>query len=607
MAILYPELHKILNLKVPPTRGELSLLKFLNDLLDESYEIFFQPYIDADNPDIIVMKENVGVWIIEVKDWNLSSYIIEENKWYLRKNGNKIRSPIKQVEQYKDNFFRIHSDLLNKKYNKDFRTGLLIKTSVYFHNATQEEINSMIDERHRKYTDCIGHNGLTFENIKILMNKKYLDRISIFFDFEVYQEFKTILSPSEQQKEINDIPQLSKKQLEISISETGIQKVLGPAGSGKTLVLAKRAVNSVLRTGEKTLILTYNITLKNYISDQISKFRGDILKSSFEISNYHRFIVAQLNNFNIDYNEAINFEDEELFESVAGDINKYSSIFCDEIQDFTIEWQRILKKYFLKDDGEFVVFGDEKQNIYNRSLENKKIKTLVSGAWNKLEKSYRLPAQILDLSIKFQQKYMNTKYELDNEAIQLNLDNINNNNSSILYFFSNTNELQLKNIETVFSAIKALKIHSNDICILGTSSINAYKFDLFVRHRLKRKTNTVFEHNENDDKFIILDEFSPTIDYSFSKFKKSHFWMNSGTLKIASIHSFKGWEISSLILVISDVLDNSNDEKVTNKIELLYTAMTRCKKNLIIINLGDNILNNFFTENRHIINENIEL
>jgi hypothetical protein len=34
------------------------------------------------------------------------------------------------------------------------------------------------------------------------------------------------------------------------------------------------------------------------------------------------------------------------------------------------------------------------------------------------------------------------------------------------------------------------------------------------------------------------------------KARNFHFWMNPGTVKLATVHSFKGWEINTLFLVV---------------------------------------------------------
>jgi len=114
MSILFPTMEKILEYKVKPTEGEWTLLKFSNDNPDDTYEVYFQPFINGDMPDIIVIREIFGVLIIEVKDWNWGSYRIEnlsnpklDAKWFLKSNDVEILSPIKQVKNYKDNFYKL--------------------------------------------------------------------------------------------------------------------------------------------------------------------------------------------------------------------------------------------------------------------------------------------------------------------------------------------------------------------------------------------------------------------------------------------------------------------------------------------------------------------
>jgi superfamily I DNA/RNA helicase len=65
--------------------------------------------------------------------------------------------------------------------------------------------------------------------------------------------------------------------------------------------------------------------------------------------------------------------------------------------------------------------------------------------------------------------------------------------------------------------------------------------------------------------------------------KKLHFYMNSGTVKISTVHSFKGWESETLFLIIErkySGMSQSFDE-------ILYTGLTRSRNNLVIINYGN--------------------
>ena len=66
------------------------------------------------------------------------------------------------------------------------------------------------------------------------------------------------------------------------------KKIAEVTGAGKTYVLAKRAVNEYVRTRRPVLVLTYNITLKNYIHDRISEVR--------ETFDWEANVLARLSN-----------------------------------------------------------------------------------------------------------------------------------------------------------------------------------------------------------------------------------------------------------------------------------------------------------------------
>ena len=74
MAIFIPSMEEIMaNQMERPTKGELHLLNQLQ-VLSNNYTIYFQPHVNTLHPDIVIVKHNCGVMIIEVKDWNLGAY-----------------------------------------------------------------------------------------------------------------------------------------------------------------------------------------------------------------------------------------------------------------------------------------------------------------------------------------------------------------------------------------------------------------------------------------------------------------------------------------------------------------------------------------------------
>ncbi len=104
------------------TEGEVHLIRFLDLNLkkDDSFNaeadltkyngwlIFVQPFLNGSRPDMIIFNPNIGVQIIEVKDWDLLNYKFEKNKLgkvdLFVSNGKgsyPIKSPVTQVENGK--------------------------------------------------------------------------------------------------------------------------------------------------------------------------------------------------------------------------------------------------------------------------------------------------------------------------------------------------------------------------------------------------------------------------------------------------------------------------------------------------------------------------
>jgi len=627
MAQLFPSLEQFPNLRQKPTDGELHLINFLVDNLDDSYEIYFQPFLNGDSPDIVLMRKDSGVMIIEVKDWHLQHYRINSKKqWEVTQNGNNwyvIKSPIDQVLAYKQNLYDLHIENLLEKKIKQPNHWAIVTCAVYFHWETEEKINHFLtanfqeDQSYLNFLShqiILGNNSLIKENLKQILAKHYLSRKSKYFDEELYNSFKRHLQPpyhtKEEGKELNYTP----KQQELIISKIGQQKAKGVAGSGKTCVLAKRAVNALKRIENeyiyqpKIIILTYNITLKNYIHDRISEVREDFNWGNFYITNYHDFIKQELNNIGIKINIPDDFDDwdsktrstyleknyysnVDLFRENIDKINQYPVIFIDEIQDYKKEWVEIIKKIYLQNNGEYVVFGDEKQNVYERKMEeDKKPYTGIGGGWNLLKQSFRLSSNIASLASNFQQTFFMDKYEI--EKVEISENNLFSSSEYIEYI-----PLAVFSVKDIANLIQEkvnkYSIHPNDISIQSSKVEVLRKIDYSFRNSQKLKTTRIFETQEIYQ-ILAKESFNnnqlKNVLETIRKNKKNNFWMNTGNSKLSTIHSFKGWEIDTLFLIIEK--DSKENPFMTD--ELIYTAITRCRNKLFIIDLDGIRYQDFF-------------
>lgn len=646
MAIIYPKYETIKKLKVPPTEGELQMIDFLLENLSDEYEIFFQPYLNGDCPDIILMRKNGGVLIIEVKDWKLDSYHLDYRKrWFVSHNNALIKSPISQVLKYKENMYDLHIQNLLELKLRNYKYWYVVNCAIFFYNEKQKDVreflltpyelrkeflegkNARIESFEQlekskenyltflnKNIEIIGRDNLNKSDLYSLLSRRWISKESFYFKEDLYQSFKRYLKPSFHSLDDGKNFKYTKKQIELSTSKSGEQKIKGIVGAGKTLVLAKRAVNAHKRTDSKVLILTYNISLKNYIHDKISSVREEFYWDNFHILNYHDFFNSMMNNLGIEFDIPEDFDNWEnwqkeqffnnkyygnidLFKDHQDKIEKYNAILIDEVQDYRTIWLRIIKKYFLAQTGEFVVFGDSKQDIYNRvSLINNKKELVIPdspGRWAELNQSFRLTPTITAFASDFQKKFLSDKHNLD---VFENVDFQSALFDKVHYKYFGT--LDFKVIADFISSYSTkLGSHPNDVCVLSLSIETIRELDFHFRKTTNEKSYIMAETKEFYDhlkeKYGQTRKFYKELD-KIRKNKKLHFWMNSGLTKFSTVHSYKGWEIKTLFLIVQkDTLE------ATYK-ELVYTGFTRCMNNLVIIDIDDKELSEFMDELQYV-------
>ncbi|MFK7161847.1 UvrD-helicase domain-containing protein [Marinospirillum sp. MEB164] len=639
MAKIFPSIEVIKKSKQKPTEGELFLLNELSQNFDTEVEIYFQPFFNGERPDIIIIHPIMGVIIIEVKDWDLSFYHLDENnKWHVNNNGSVIRSPFAQVFGYKKNMFDLHiNGLLEKNLNnKNFYK--VISCYVYFHGENKDsiqkffsprmdELKNMLREHNNAYSENpIDHDKYERKrewlNSKIkkferdlyqhsvtkdqLMKIKFpLSKKSDIYPASIHEAFLRYLQPPYHYLNEGKEIEYTKVQDRLVTSEQGKrEKIKGIAGSGKTTVLAKRAVNAHSRHGGNVLILTFNLTLRMYIKDKINEVRSDFSWGAFGIINYHRFMSAALSKYGVDvsvpeeiknnkergsaYLDSEYYSNENIFENCKIE-EKFDTILVDEIQDYKPEWIKIIRKYFLSDQGEMVLFGDEKQNIYEREIDEENTTKVVQGfgRWNKLSKSFRYKedSHILDVAKKFQEAFFSDRYELDfSEAMQPALLGVGVNQCVVI----DAGDI-ISIVNYVFSVAKRESIHPNDMVILSSSISQMREIDFLIRKNpnFNERTLTTFETKEAHDSSRVdrseIDKIRSNKKYGFN--------LNSGVLKISTIHSFKGYESPTVFLIVNEQ-DNA---------ELVYVGLTRAKFNLVVFVTRNSKYSNFFEGSLEVI------
>lgn len=589
MAKFYPPIEIIKSQKIQPTEGEKALLNCFWKNLNDSYEIFYRPFINGDRPDMVIARKGSGILIIGIKDWQLDDYkVVDRSTWMYKFNDQEVKSPFAQVLNYKENMFNLHSvEMFNQKM-KCKATWYTINCIMYFSKMKLSEINDylqMIDDgkeqEYLKNFGILGCDSLTSEAIGLIFRKFGLNRKSKIFGDNLYLDILRYLNPPFHQIEEGRVINYTEEQKQLIKSEVRPRrKIKGIAGSGKTFVLARRAVNAHTRTGTEVLILTYNLSLKNYIHDRIKDIRDAFNWNAFYITNYHQFFKDQANNHGLKIGDIESFDNPRFFEWVKDKIQPYSTIFIDEIQDFKQEWIDLITTYFTREDTEFVVFGDEKQNIYERELDTNREPKIraIPGAWNKtLTKPLRSATKIMAVAIHFQTAFLQNKYTIDQIGINRTMDF----EQQLLEYYYCISPESRKITKLIYDILVKYSIHSSNAAILSTKIDFIKEIDHILRIDYNENTVITFETVEEGSKCSCKEDIE-----NIRRNRKNNLQLETGTIKLSTIHSFKGWETHTLFLIIE------NDSHIHP--ELIYTGITRAMQNLIVINLGNVTYHPFF-------------
>lgn len=571
---IYPAWDEIKKFHDPLTDGENKLAHFLDNTLPENWKIFVQPYLNGSKPDIIVFNPQVGVMIYEVKDWNLNLYHWENGQLIVSdSNGSysiKDKDPKKQVNHYKNKIIEQLVPGIGEAVDKNKSAYGLVKTGIYFHKASGKDAKKFLNNN-SKYPIIIGYDDLCNSNLRKIipfrggyMQKEWADEILFW------------LKPPFHSLEQTQSLELTSQQKEYAEPHTGHFRLRGVVGSGKTLIIAYRAAK-LASQGFNVLIITFNITLWHYIKDMIARAPFEFYWSKIHFNHFHGFCEDILNELNIPSPHG-----ETYFEDIVPTVEnalkmaiqkgkhienlKFDAILIDEGQDYEWGWYNLLCK-FLKERDELLLVCDKKQNIYERDLnwiDGKMKDVKFRGRWRELKTVYRLPKEIGDAVNRFSIMFkLDQSVEIE-RYIQLEL--FEYHIEPHFVWKDIQSDKWLSYIKSAYEQIKSTQLkskkgHPSDIVILLPDKYKGIKAVKYFENQ-GIKVDHVFEDKTKS-----------------SRHHKKSFWLGDSRLKMSTFHSFKGWEALHVILLIPD------DWKEDGNLDaLVYTAMTRTRENLIVLN-----------------------
>ena len=565
-----PPITELDRLRTPLNHGERAVLDALLEHLPSCWEVYIQPHLNGLRPDFVLLNPEVGISVLEVKDWDLDAMPYElrhtadgtarlvayrDGRWF------RVEEPMRKLEGYRQEITQLYCPSLRHAKSLRAVTGSLILTS-----ATTERARELLDGARASLGGAArrltvgGSDSLSLSGLRELLPDSTRGS-SLYMNAEVASDLRHWLEEPEFSAEQRLRPPLdtSQRRLATTRTETGYRRVWGPAGSGKTLVVAARAAE-LDGEGKDVLVVSFNITLLNYLRDAAVRFGANPNRITW--LNFHRWCKRTMESAGCDSEYKAVFSEAggesalrhrlanatiEAIKSgpLSDQVPRYDAILVDEGQDFLPAWWDALR-LVLRDQAEALLVVDVSQDLYDTASswdDDTTIRAGFSGRPSELRTSYRLPTRLAELASEFAQEYLPATARVlpePDSAQQLSLD------------------VRLRWRQIAPAALAAAVVEE----LLDLDGV-PFADRVFVVDRLELGANILEILASRGIKAIgTFDQ-----DEQLRRRQKLYFFKGSEKVKGTTIASFKGWEGRAIVVGLSDGASP----------QLTYTALTRLK------------------------------
>lgn len=572
-----PSRGELARLATPLNPGEHRFLEFLDAHLPSDWEIYVQPHMNNLRPDFVLLHPRVGVAVYEVKDWDLAAM-----DWQtaldrrgataitgVNNNGARVwkQHPLTRLRQYRDEIAGLYCPRLGEQYGM-----AAITAGIVVPGAPEAEVRerlSLTDTNgEARYLVGVGRDTLEGGHIDRVL-PDYARTGSWHMTPDTAADLRHWLVEPDVSAEQRERPALSAEQRHLASTRTelGYRRLRGPAGSGKTMVLAARAAE-LANDGKDVLVVSYNLTLLNYLRDSATRFGCP--RNRVTWFNFHSwckrvmFEAGMGAEYNALWHEPSgSVLDHVLPDAVADAVDSgaplatYDAILVDEGQNMRPNWWNALRKA-LRANGEMLLVADRAQDVYGRNglwTEGAMEGAGFRGPWATLEPTYRLPLRLTRLMAEFVERFLKDadisvpqppQGELDVDVAKLN--------------WRQTTVAELA--PAALEAVSRLLIDSPT----NPSSTAAFA-DVVVLVDTKELGREI-EHLLESKNIRVLSTFAE--DQRKERQQKVYFFKGDARVKATTFHSFQGWEGRCIVVAIS----HASSERALHGV---YTALTRLK------------------------------
>lgn len=598
--IVSPSKGELGRLKTPLQPGEKLVIDLFEARLPDEWEIYVQPHLNGRRPDVVLLNPEVGIGVFEVKDSRLRS-----------EPRRKVGEAIDQVTRYRDEIYELYCPRLGYRARLHMLTAGLI-----FPFADDDQLRELAApiRKERKlssrYDPISGaqtvNSGEIFkiypEALKSSsehMAPSYADDLRSWLIEPVYS--------SEQREPLEVNP--AQRDLISSRTKTGYRRIKGPAGSGKSVVIAARA-GELAAEDQRVLVVCYNITLLHYLRDLCARWRGHgqqltgqpmghtnkvtwlhfhslCKRKAYEFGIKHEYDAIWRNYFErVRLGKKPRVDDvlrieipslllDHLRRNRLDDDDRYDAIFVDEGQDFSPLWWDLLREQ-CKADGERLLIADLTQDVYgtgHRWTDDAMDKAGFRGEWNRLPASHRLPPAMQELADNFATRYMAPKTrDIDppepNYSVEADLFPCH-----LRWIQANCEHLPQMCVQAALDLMREDDDGDRawaDLTLL-TDTKEDGKAMVALLEAEQIKTVHTFAIGQSRENETSRERRLKLAFGQEERNRKMAFWKGDPRVKVTTVKSFKGWESRLLVLGIRKA-------RTKEDLALFYTGLTRLKR-----------------------------
>ena len=584
------------------TSGEKRLAQRLEAKLDDDYLLWYDVSVGHKclHPDFILLHPLRGLFVLEVKDWNLETIrsVNPETFKIVTPQGElkKVEHPLHQSRGYalamcslleKDPALVQATGRYQGKLLCPYAYGVVLPNITRLQFDSQPALGRVIESHLVICKDEMFPSvdsgdfqerlwSMSHYNFGTTLSPEQIDRIRwhLYPEMRISTTQLSLFDDEPTDSLQTAIPQLLKvmdlqqEQLARSLGD-GHRVIHGVAGSGKTLILAYRCQH-LAQAEQSVLVLCFNVALA-------AKLRSLIIAKDLSklvtVRHFHGWCIDMLRRYHLPRPDSSQYRGADYISQLeqaviaaveAGHIPKgqYGAVMVDEGHDFSPEWLKLVAQMVNPSTDSLLVLYDDAQNLYGqrakRQFSFKELGIKTQGRTTILKLNYRNTAQVLMLAYEFAKEIMQPTDGKDEDVPPLVEPNSAGREGPVPELVKCANY----KAEIAHIIQRAQQLHMRGIPWQ----------EMAIIYRA---------HWMGESAFAQLQQAGVPVDWLNQNSSSRNFDPLSPSLKLMTMHTSKGLEFPVVFIPGLGYLPNAQGE-TAGEARLLYVAMTRAIEILVL-------------------------